>query len=122
MSERGSHQSLAFVVGFLVGAVLGGGLGLLLAPGKGEETRKKLREGSQNLKEKVDEFYENVRGATQPLLEAVGDLEEENLERSVGGRETEPALRETPPVKESLVTASPGLSGSKKRFFKNIRR
>lgn len=43
---------------FWLGALVGGVLGVLFAPRKGKETREKVKEDLDNLKEKVDEASE----------------------------------------------------------------
>ncbi|PBQ32995.1 hypothetical protein CNR22_14825 [Sphingobacteriaceae bacterium] len=76
----------------LIGAALGAVAGILLAPDKGSETRKKLMEGSKDLagnlknkfmrsaekvedfanekKENLEEFYHNVHSASNPVATA----------------------------------------------------
>jgi len=44
-----------FVAGFFVGALVGGVVALLFAPGPGEELRKQLQERTIELKERVDQ-------------------------------------------------------------------
>jgi gas vesicle protein len=45
---------------FLVGFTLGIAAGLLLAPDKGSESRKKLSKAARDLKDKFDDFVDNV--------------------------------------------------------------
>ena len=48
-------RSGEFVVGLLVGALVGTALGLLFAPFSGEESRAKVAEGARHLKETAAE-------------------------------------------------------------------
>jgi gas vesicle protein len=43
-------------IGFLVGAVVGGALGILLAPDKGTETRRKILEKGNDIGDSITEF------------------------------------------------------------------
>ncbi len=62
MSSNASNT----IIALLVGAAVGAGLGLLLAPDKGTETRRKikdkLKDGKDGLSEKIDEIIENLKG------------------------------------------------------------
>ncbi|GEM_PF-6828252 len=44
-----------FLAGMLVGALVGAALGLLFAPGAGEETRERVKEKARQLKEAAEE-------------------------------------------------------------------
>lgn len=61
--------------GFLKGALIGVGLGLLFAPKKGSETREDLKNKANDLWEQLkDVDYEKVK---EQLMEKVEDLKEE---------------------------------------------
>lgn len=53
MSERGKGEFWAFAAGLLAGGVVA----LLYAPAKGEETRKKIRDGAEETYHKGEEIY-----------------------------------------------------------------
>ncbi len=48
---------------FLLGALVGAGLGILFAPRSGEETREELREGAARLGRQAEDTLRQVRGA-----------------------------------------------------------
>jgi gas vesicle protein len=54
MSEKNSNNTLAFLLGIVVGALLG----VLFAPAEGKETRKKIAKYLEELEEKGEEFIE----------------------------------------------------------------
>lgn len=63
---------------FWLGAVVGGILGILFAPRKGKETREKLSEDADKLKDAVDkaakegaEKYKEVKAKAEPVVEKV---------------------------------------------------
>lgn len=66
-----SNNSITIIGTFLAGAVVGGVLGLLLAPAKGSETRKKIVSGSGDLseamKKKMNSFMEELKKDTEAV-------------------------------------------------------
>jgi gas vesicle protein len=54
------------LLGFLVGAAVGGALGILFAPDKGTETRRKIMEKgsdmSDTIKDKFNEVVDGMKG------------------------------------------------------------
>ncbi|MGL4607719.1 MAG: YtxH domain-containing protein [Eubacteriaceae bacterium] len=70
-------NKLNFVGGLFVGTIIGGALGILLAPASGEETRKKLREGTEealgNAYDQAVEYGENLKEQLQDMQEQVTD-------------------------------------------------
>lgn len=59
-SQSGDSSS-RMMTGFMLGAVLGAGIALLLAPATGEETRRRLRETASRLRDNADEALDRVR-------------------------------------------------------------
>ncbi len=53
MAQDNDHGILAFILGGLIGA----GITLLLAPWSGKETREKIRETSEEVKGKAENYY-----------------------------------------------------------------
>lgn len=66
MSNNDSKSNIwPFLLGILVGAVLG----VLLAPEKGEVSRKKLKRKARELKEKMRPSFTDVQDKFSPLME-----------------------------------------------------
>ena len=65
------------ILGLAVGTAIGAGLGILFAPDKGKNTRKKIK---NSLEEKYDELREQIESLTNNVreksLELKGSLEE----------------------------------------------
>lgn len=57
MSERSSSET---ILAFLLGGIIGAAVGILFAPASGKETRKKIKEIADDLKEGIDEFVEDA--------------------------------------------------------------
>jgi gas vesicle protein len=59
------------LVGFLVGAAVGGALGLLLAPDKGSETRKRIIETGNDLGDSIADFGGSVKEKINEVVDGV---------------------------------------------------
>ena len=84
-AERGPDARLrplgGFAAGVLFGAVLGVGIGLLLAPERGETTRRRLRKRLERLREDAGEGLERAGKRTRKELARRRRELEEQLER-----------------------------------------
>jgi gas vesicle protein len=79
-----NNDSLVFMSGVILGAVVGGAMALLFAPASGEETRKRLAKTSdkamKDLKKKVDEVGDRleptIKNVKKELAEKVEEMRE----------------------------------------------
>lgn len=69
------------LVGFLAGAAVGSVLGILFAPDKGIETRRKISETgtdvTDSLKQKFNDFVDGIRETYQGVKDDAEDLADE---------------------------------------------
>jgi gas vesicle protein len=61
------NNSTKILLGFIAGAAIGGALGILLAPDKGSETRRKIAEKSSEIGDSIADFGDSVK-------EKIGDV------------------------------------------------
>ncbi|MEJ7735864.1 MAG: YtxH domain-containing protein [Chitinophagaceae bacterium] len=73
------------VLGFLAGAAVGSILGILFAPDKGTETRKKLTETgtdvTDSLKSKFNDFVDGIRDTYQGVRDDAEDMADDGASR-----------------------------------------
>ena len=60
MKDEG-FGSGSLLLSFLLGGVVGAGLALLVAPQSGEETRKKIKELADDIKDKTNEYIKDAK-------------------------------------------------------------
>ena len=65
------HQGSSMLVGFALGAVVGAGLALLLAPATGSDTRQRIKEKAQELGGKAKELGESAHGKFEEVGQTV---------------------------------------------------
>ena len=59
------------VLSFLAGAVVGGCIALLLAPQPGERTRRQLKRMAEDVKEKTEDCYDEIKERAAKIIEKV---------------------------------------------------
>jgi gas vesicle protein len=61
--EEGKSRTVSFISGLVLGALLGAGIALLVAPERGVVTRKRLRRFAHRFREDATERLEDIRDA-----------------------------------------------------------
>ena len=83
---KDTNNTGKLVGALLLGAAIGGILGILFAPDKGSETRKKILSKSNDLtdalKEKLDEFLEEAKQEAGVLKEKADEMVENGMAKS----------------------------------------
>jgi gas vesicle protein len=64
-------SSSKVIIGFLVGAAVGGALGILLAPDKGTETRRRIIEKGNDLSDTINDFSGTVKDKINEVVDGV---------------------------------------------------
>jgi len=58
-----------FLVGVLLGSIVGAAIGLLLAPQSGEETREVITESARDIRDKVKEGSRQILESSRDLID-----------------------------------------------------
>jgi gas vesicle protein len=59
------------LLGFIAGAAIGGALGILLAPDKGSETRRRLSEKGSEIGDSIVDFSDTVKDKFNDVVDGV---------------------------------------------------
>jgi gas vesicle protein len=105
----------AFLVGFVVGGLVGAAVALLYAPQSGEETRAYIKDKSIELKDKAADTVDEARIRTEQALEdarvradsALADVKSRADELSKLTKRQKVVLEEQQPGGESEAPATP---------------
>jgi gas vesicle protein len=65
------NNTSKILLGFIAGAAIGGALGILLAPDRGSETRRKLMEKGSDLGDSIAGFGESVKEKFSDVVEGM---------------------------------------------------
>jgi hypothetical protein len=65
------NNNSKILLGFLVGAAVGGALGILLAPDKGSETRRKIVEKGNEVGDSLSSFGDTVKDKFNDVVDGV---------------------------------------------------
>jgi gas vesicle protein len=76
-SEYSSQRFVSGVISFLVGGLVGAGVGMLLAPKTGREMREQIRGTAKDAKEATGDYYERLKKTVVSTLENGRELLEE---------------------------------------------
>lgn len=83
--SKGNTNSLTFLSGVVLGAVVGGAMGILFAPAAGTETREKLaKKGKKALKD-IKKSAKEVGDKIEPAIENVKKEVTEKFKEVRGG-------------------------------------
>ncbi|MBI4684641.1 MAG: YtxH domain-containing protein [Nitrospirae bacterium] len=77
MREDSGYGAGSVFLSFLLGSIVGAGIALLLAPQSGRETRQKIRELADDVKDKAEDYVEKAKGKMTSTLEQGKDFFEE---------------------------------------------
>ncbi|MEW6740855.1 MAG: YtxH domain-containing protein [Nitrospirota bacterium] len=75
--EEGGFSAGSVLLSFLLGGMVGAGLALLLAPQSGVETRKRIREFTDDVREKATEYVGQTKEKVVSTVEKGKHLVEE---------------------------------------------
>lgn len=75
--EEGGFSAGSVLLSFLLGGMVGAGLALLLAPQSGAETRRKIRELTEEVKEKASDYVGQAKERVVSTVEKGKDILEE---------------------------------------------
>ncbi|TAL21984.1 MAG: YtxH domain-containing protein [Nitrospirae bacterium] len=88
MRDDNGYGSGSVFLSFLLGGVVGAGLALLLAPQSGPETRRKIKDFAEDMKDRVGstvekgkDFFEQKKSVITTAVEAGKEAYEKERER-----------------------------------------
>ncbi|HXB08621.1 MAG TPA: YtxH domain-containing protein [Puia sp.] len=65
------NNSTKILIGFIAGAAIGGAFGILLAPDKGSETRRRIVEKGNDIGDSIVGFGETVKDKFNDVVDGV---------------------------------------------------
>jgi YtxH-like protein len=83
METRIMNNTSKILLGFIAGAAIGGALGILLAPDKGSETRRKIVEKGSELGESISESVTGLGEKVKESVAGFGDKVKDKFKNSM---------------------------------------
>lgn len=77
MGHDEDHSASSVLLAFFLGGIVGAGLALMLAPDSGTETRRKIKEFSDDVMDKSDGFSDGVKDAVRSGIQKGMEVLEE---------------------------------------------
>ncbi len=77
MREEGRYSAGSIFFSFLLGGIVGAGLTFLFAPKSGSETRQRIRELADDVRDKAKDYVEDVKGKVTTTLDKGKEFYEE---------------------------------------------
>jgi gas vesicle protein len=65
------NNNSKILLGFIAGAAIGGALGILMAPDKGSETRRRIVEKGNDLGDSLSDFGDTVKDKFNDVVDGV---------------------------------------------------
>ena len=65
------NSTSKILLGFIAGAAIGGALGILLAPDKGSETRRRISEKGSEIGDSIADFGDSVKEKFNDVVDGV---------------------------------------------------
>jgi len=88
-TRRVAGQGTSAMAGFLLGAVVGAGLALLLAPASGQETRHRLAGAARRIRDNTKDQLSHVRDTVSDLKDDARAAVESGRDAFVRGRQSQ---------------------------------
>ena len=82
-TKMSRERNSGIVLGILAGAAIGSLLGVLFAPEKGVETRRKLRRKAEDLRDEALDHYEHFRDGALEHYEKISGKVKQGAEKAV---------------------------------------
>jgi len=79
--EEYGHGTCTVMLSFLLGGLAGAGVALLMAPQSGEETRRKLGEFKDDMKDRAGDYVHDAREKVDDAIEKGKDLAHDAREK-----------------------------------------
>lgn len=67
--DEEGHGASSLFLSFLLGGLVGAGIALLMAPNSGRETRQRIRDLADDVRDKADRYVDSTKGKVTSVVE-----------------------------------------------------